>query len=145
MNISSDPDRDLVLVLLDAAAKLEHRLDGALSSIKGISFSEFQILDALQQSHESTATRVGLAELVGLTPSGVTRALKPLEKLGFVQTTKDPRDARRSLAVLTAQGRELVADANGVVNDTIASIEPLRRLPADDRAGLANALGSLVR
>jgi len=40
---------------------------------------------------------VDLAAAVGLTPSAVTRALRPLEKLGCVATQKSERDARRSL------------------------------------------------
>ncbi len=144
MNTPLETDRDLVVALLDASAKLERRLDGALSSIKGISFSEFQILDALAKAHDARATRVGLAEKVGLTPSGVTRALKPLEKLGFVQTTKDARDARRSIAVLTPQGAELVNDASGVVDDSVRGVDAFSQMSPERRNALAEALASLA-
>jgi len=60
---------------------------------------------------------VDLAAAVGLTPSAVTRALRPLEELGCVDTQKSERDARRSLASLTAAGAELLDDAQGAVND----------------------------
>ncbi|NNF55312.1 MAG: MarR family transcriptional regulator, partial [Acidimicrobiales bacterium] len=107
--------RAIVFELLAASDRVQRRLDGSLANIKGISFSEYQLLLAIQDAPGGRATRVDLAAVVGLTPSGVTRALKPLEKLGFVETTKDDRDARRSMARLTSQGTELTNDATGVV------------------------------
>lgn len=117
------------MATLEAASKLTRRLDRALSGIKGISFSEYQMLSHLAAEPGGGVTRVDLAASVGLTPSGVTRALKPLEKLGFVETIKDERDARRALATLTDAGTELVADADGVVADLMdrIEIEPLTK------------------
>ena len=48
--------------------------------------------------------RVDLAERQGLTASGVTRSLLPLEKTGLVGRQPDPRDARVGYAVITAAG-----------------------------------------
>jgi len=112
----------MVLTLLRAAARVEHRLDRALSCIRGISFTEYRLLRELAARHDASATRVDLAAAVQLTPSAVTRALKPLEKLGYVRTVRDERDARRSLASLTPAGAELVRDAEGVVQDDIAAL-----------------------
>lgn len=119
----------MALATLDAASKLTRRLDRSLSGIKGISFSEYQMLSHLAAQARTGVTRVDLAASVGLTPSGVTRALKPLEKLGFVETIKDERDARRALARLTDAGAELVFDADGVVADLMdrIEIEPLTK------------------
>ena len=128
-----NPQRELVLALLSASMRIERALDRALSSIKGISFSEFQLLSALQNEHTQRATRVALASTVGLTPSGVTRALRPLEKLGFVVTERDLRDARRSLAALTPQGVELVEHACKVVDDTLKDLHAVTTLSAADR------------
>lgn len=122
--------RSTVFSLIAAAERVERRLDGQLSNIKGISFSEYRLLDALA-AVEGGTTRVSLATAVGLTPSGVTRALKPLEKLGFVETIRDERDARRSLARLTSQGIDLHRDADGVVNDSIDDMQLAERMPAN--------------
>ena len=124
-------NRTAVFSLIAAANRIERRLDVQLSNIKGISFSEYQLLDALGSALGGSATRVSLADSVSLTPSGVTRALKPMEKLGFVETIRDERDARRSLAQLTAAGRELLSDAAGVVDDTIVMIDLERLMPAE--------------
>ncbi len=134
MGMDTVTDRDLVFVLLEAGARIERRLDSALSNIKGITFREYQLLLAMQNAHGHSATRVDLAQAVGVTPSGVTRALKPLEKLGFVETLKDTRDARRSLATLTAQGLDLVNDGTGVINDVLADMRELRDLHDADRS-----------
>lgn len=136
---------ELLLQLLHTAAVLTKRLDRSLSSIKGISFSEYQLLAALASRPGATATRIALAESVGLTPSGVTRALKPLEKLGFVETSKDDRDARRSLATLTPGGQELAADAAGVVADVLDGIAALDGLSERERARFVTLLDELAR
>ncbi|MFT4541665.1 MAG: DNA-binding MarR family transcriptional regulator [Planctomycetota bacterium] len=101
---------------------LERRLDSSLSAIRGISFAEYRILIALARSPNERASRVDLAESVGLTPSGVTRALQPLEKLRIIKTIKSERDARLALASLTKAGRELVDDASKVIDDLMTTL-----------------------
>jgi DNA-binding MarR family transcriptional regulator len=58
--------------------------------------------------------RVDLAAAVGLSPSGVTRALAPLERRGLVARQPNPRDARVAFASLTDAGRVLVADVESI-------------------------------
>ncbi len=116
-----------ILSLLETAAIIERRLDSALAHTRGISFSEYRILRALAEAPNGSAARVSLADAVGLTPSAVTRALKPLEKLGYVQTTRNERDARQSLAGLTSAGKHLLRDANGVLRDALLD-SPLNEL-----------------
>jgi DNA-binding MarR family transcriptional regulator len=124
MNTVNDPEarKDLAFELLDAAGYLERRFDRALSTIRGLSFSEYRLLRALANQPEARAMRVDLAQAVGLTPSAVTRALKPMEKLCYVETLKSDRDARRSLACLTDSGRELLSDAEGIAKDVLATL-----------------------
>jgi DNA-binding MarR family transcriptional regulator len=144
MHITPDADQEFLLALLHAGAKLERHLDRSLSNIKGISFSEYQLLLSLGGEHNATTTRVDLANAVGLTPSGVTRALKPLEKLGFVETRRDLRDARRSLATLTALGSELVSDAAGVVNDVTADLASIHSLKPAEREKILRFFKQLI-
>lgn len=113
-----------VFTLLHAATRIERKLDQALSCTRGISFTEYHLLKQLQTIHSGSATRVDLARAVRLTPSAVTRALKPLEKMGMVQTEKSDRDARRSMASLTTAGREVLSDADGIISDAISELPP---------------------
>jgi DNA-binding MarR family transcriptional regulator len=117
----------LALEFLDAAATLERRLDRALAMTRGISFSEYRLLRSIGNARSGGTRRVDLANSVGLTPSAVTRALKPMEKLGYVTTTRSERDARQSLAELTPAGESLLKDAQAVLSDIFRSL-PLQSL-----------------
>lgn len=116
-----------VLELLEAASLLERRFDRALSHTKGISFSEYRILSSLAAADTYGSTRIDLANSVGLTASAITRALRPLEKLGLVVTKRSERDARQSLAKLTPAGNELLEDAKGIFQDALRDL-PLHGL-----------------
>ena len=128
-----------VFALLSTANSIEGRLNRVLSNVKGVSFTEYNLLEKLKGLHNGAATRVELARAVNLTPSAVTRALKPLEKIGYVSTQKGARDARQSIATLTPAGEELLSDANALVLDEIAALS----LPRDIRAELTQALANL--
>ena len=80
------------------------------SLVYGASFSEFVILRAVEAEGEQGIRRVDLAERVGLSISGITRALQPLEKLGYVITQDETLDARVRKVVLSKSGNELFAD-----------------------------------
>ncbi len=54
--------------------------------VYGTSFSEYLILRSIHARGDQGIRRVDLAEEVGLSISGVTRALQPLEKQGYIQT-----------------------------------------------------------
>ena len=103
-----DRKSHLVFTLLAAASKIERRFDRVLSGIRGVSFTEYFLLKRLSEQHNHSATRVDLAAAVHLTPSAVTRALKPLEKTGYVISEKSERDARQTIARLTSAGEELL-------------------------------------
>lgn len=120
--------QNFALKLADAAHNVERRLDASLGAIRGISYAEYRLLRALGNSPQSRASRVVLAQQIGITPSGITRALRPLEKLGVVKTVKAERDARLAIATLTSAGEALLQDASGVVNDALDTI--LSRTPA---------------
>lgn len=140
-------DHDItVLALAFAGAwnRLERRLDNSLGAIRGISLAEYRRLRALDDAHDSRASRVDLAQAVGLTPSGVTRALRPMEKLGIVSTLKSKRDARLAIAALTPAGRELLNDASGVVDDTMKTFlgrSPTAASQLDESVDLLDDIG----
>ena len=122
MHIIPTKEQSFALGFAAAWNRLERRLDSSLGSIRGISLAEYRLLRALADAPNAQASRVDLSHAVGLTPSGVTRALRPMEKLGIVSTAKSKRDARLALAALTPAGRELVNDAAGVVDDSMKVI-----------------------
>jgi len=108
---------EFCLRLSRAWATLSRRLDSALGSHHGISFSDYQLLLQLQRAPGGRLRRVDLAEQLGLTASGVTRSLLPLEKIGLVARQSDPRDARVGYALITPAGDELATNATVVVDN----------------------------
>ncbi len=143
MNSNSNENQDFALAIAAVWNSLERQLDGSLGAIRGVSFAEYRLLRALSEAPNSQASRIDVSRNVGLTASGVTRALRPLEKLGLVSTVKSKRDARLAMAKLTPAGRELVSDASSVVNDTMTAI--LERAPKlaaklDNVSSLLNGL-----
>jgi len=136
----------LTLEFLEVAAMLERRLDRALS-FRGISFSEYRLLRSIANSPAGALPRVDLANGVGLTPSAVTRALKPLEKLGYVVTTRSERDARQSLAALTAGGKSLLNDAQKLLQGAIngLSLKSLSPAKIDELQSRLDELRGSVR
>ena len=145
MNTEISSELTLALAFSAAWNRLERRLDKSLGAIRGISLAEYRLLRALDDAPGSQASRVDLAEAVGLTPSGVTRALRPMEKLSIVSTVKSKRDARLAIAALTPAGRELLDDASGVVDDTMKVL--LKRSPemTDKIADLTGLLDEFAR
>ena len=134
----------LALTFAAAWNRLERKLDGALGAIRGISLAEYRLLRALAEAPSAQASRVDLAAAVGLTPSGVTRALRPMEKLGMVSTLRSKRDARLAIAALTPAGRELLNDASAVVDDTMQVLlqrSPQASADADKLIDLLDDLG----
>jgi DNA-binding MarR family transcriptional regulator len=129
---------DTALRLSRAQSALTKRLDSVLAHRHGVSYADFQVLLHLDAAPGARMRRVDLADAVGLTASGVTRGLGPLERIGLVEREKDPRDARIVYAALTATGRErlaeMTASAEEVATDwftsscTAAEVDTLGRL-----------------
>ena len=100
----------LVMDLSTLHSKFLKRIDAQLS-IHGISFTEFLVMYRLSHAPHNMLRRVDLAESIGLSASGVTRLLIPMEKLKMVQREANPRDARVSLVSLSDPGKKLLNDA----------------------------------
>ncbi|MES2019281.1 MAG: MarR family winged helix-turn-helix transcriptional regulator [Pseudomonadota bacterium] len=133
---------DFCLRLARAHAVLLRRFDSALGSQHGISFGDFQLLNHLARAPGGRLRRVDLAERVGLTASGVTRTLLPLEKIGLVSRQPDPRDARVGFAAITPAGHEMVDNASAVVD--LVSREAVRGIEPGQVAAIATILGSIA-
>lgn len=130
---------EFVFALLAASSRIERRFDRILSAIRGVSFTEYFLLKRLKEQPNGTAARVDLAAAVHLTPSAVTRALKPLEKTGYVTSQKNERDARQTVAKLTDAGEELLRDVDAVIGDEISAWA----IPVSDAKSFTSALDAI--
>jgi DNA-binding MarR family transcriptional regulator len=133
---------EFCLRLARAYAVLTRRLDNALSSLHGLSFGDFMILYYLDRAPGTKLRRIDLAERLGLTASGVTRTLLPLEKLGLVLRQSDPRDARVGYAVLTQAGQQLLNYA--LISIAPISLEATKAMSGEQTEAFSAVLGQLA-
>ncbi|MEJ2044743.1 MAG: MarR family transcriptional regulator [Reinekea sp.] len=131
----------VVLQLLQLNSKYAKQLDRKLS-LHGISLTEFQIMKTLQSAPNKVMRRIDLANAVGLTASGVTRLLAPMEKIGLVVKKANPRDARVSLIELTEAGATTLEDAK-VTFDMVCE-EVNYRLTENQQEKLSQFLETLL-
>jgi len=120
----------MLLDLVRFSQDVVKRLDANLS-IHGVSFSEYQVLHHLACSAAGALPRVELARLVGLTPSGVTRMLAPMEKIGLIKKGSHARDVRMSLVKLPKAGeikyQDTTTTVGQVADSFVESLGPDRR------------------
>ena len=104
-------DHCLCLHAQRAARALARRFDEAFRPF-GITSGQFSLLNGLNRPAPPTIGAV--AELLAMDRSTVTANLKPLERMGAVLTTVDPKDRRGRRIALTDRGRALLAAATPV-------------------------------
>lgn len=100
----------------------------------------WRILLALhEQDGESSQKR--LVERLRIDPGALTRQLKALEQMGWIERSMDARDNRITNVKLTGEGRSQTEASlprrNAFLHDTMAA------LPDDALAALSDALGLL--
>jgi len=98
------------LSLLSAITRASAVVSRRFSS-HGLSFTDFMILQKIDSAPGQKLRRIDLAEELGLTASGITRLLLPLEKLGIVKRLTDDADARARFATLTKAGKNMLEEA----------------------------------
>ncbi len=110
--------------------------------VAGLSFAELRLLLAIRGS-DAGRRPTELALDLHLSPSGVTRALLPLEKRGVVERKRDPGDGRASHIFLTAAGVELVDEATQAAGERGTKL--LRRLSIGQTKQLQRLLEEIGR
>lgn len=117
-------------------AIMSRRFDSGLG---GLGFNEFIILLHLSHAEGEKMRRIDLAEKIGLTASGVTRILLPMEKVGLVKKEVNAEDARSSLVSIAPGGRrkleEGIERAELLVSDIV---------PSDRKAEIRNLATALA-
>ena len=99
--------------MLRVHSALTGELDAELQAEHGLPLSSYEVLLFLASSPDGAMRMSQLAEGVLLSRSGLTRLVDRLERAGLVERQECEEDARGLLAVITAKGRELFAEARG--------------------------------
>ena len=131
-------ETQLALSLINLNGKVQRKLAGALT-VRGLGVTEYLVLLQLFNAPEQTLRRIDLAEKTGLTASGVTRVLNPMEKIGLIEKAASARDARVSLVALSGAGKTALEELEEAVNDAAQSM--FGRLDAQQQ----QALGAMIK
>lgn len=106
--LTQSPQQEFIFNFTRAQALMYRRLDSGLG---GIGLNEYIILHHLASSPDKKMRRVDLADKLGLTASGVTRMLLPMEKIGLIKREAHERDERVSFVVLAPGGKTKLEEA----------------------------------
>lgn len=106
-----------IKAIWQTAEVFSRRLDNSLGAYHGLSLTEYMVLETLMEAPEHSMRRVDIADALSRTGSGITRLLKPMEKIGLVEKDVSQRDARVSLVKLTAAGEALYLNAQSSLNE----------------------------
>ena len=93
------------------ASRLSKRVGNRLSA-HGISLTEYLVMHYLEGSPHNAVPRIELAEHLGMSASGVTRLIAPMEKNKIIEKMMNPRDARQSLVKLSKSGQRVYMEAS---------------------------------
>ena len=108
---------------LAASWRLQQKLDRELQRQSRMPHAYYQILAMLSESPEGGIRMSELAELVSMSPSRLSHAIRKLQELGLIRKDADPDDGRASYACLTTAGRDaIVSAAPGHVDTVVASV-----------------------
>lgn len=78
----------------------------------GLNISQFGLLASI--AAKPGVTMSGLAETLELSPSTLTRTLRPLQKDGLIEIVADKQNQRQRLLKLTSEGRKRLGAAGGL-------------------------------
>ena len=81
------------------------------AKLGGLGWIDFLILHALANAVDGRMRRVDLADAIGITASGITRLLLPMEKIGLVRREAHDGDARVSYVVIARGGETKYREA----------------------------------
>jgi DNA-binding MarR family transcriptional regulator len=79
-------------------------------SAQGVGFLEWMVLTLINESPDHKLRRSDLAKAMGLTPSGVTRLLLPMEKVHLITRGEAGEDARERYSSLTSTGTQILGE-----------------------------------
>jgi DNA-binding MarR family transcriptional regulator len=99
--------------LLHAHASLVKQLDAELIAAHGISLSAFEVLWRVDAADHGRLRMAELANLVLLSPSGLSRLVDRLEADKMIERVACPEDGRAINATITELGRARLAEAEG--------------------------------
>jgi DNA-binding MarR family transcriptional regulator len=120
-----NPAIRLIVNLSKTQTILTHRFNIGLG---GLGFNEFLIMLHLYQAENQKMRRVDLAEKIGITASGITRLLLPMEKTYLIKSGPIEQDARVRFVMLTLAGKQKLIEGIERMDLLINEIIPKNKI-----------------
>lgn len=110
----------------------------------GLTLGDYQVLVHLSEADERRMRMCDLAQVLQLSPSGLTRRLDGLVRAGLVSREGSPADRRVMLAVLTDAGWDALRDAAPLHVDSVRRriFDHLDADQVDAMAGIFRAIAA---
>ncbi|MFA6117203.1 MAG: MarR family winged helix-turn-helix transcriptional regulator [Sphingomonas sp.] len=134
-------DHCLCLATQRAARALSRRFDEAFR-VFGITSGQFSLLNALNRPRPPSLGPV--ADLLAMDRTSLTANLKPLQRDGLVLVESDSSDRRIKRLVLTAAGKQVLAEAMPVWSSVHGEIDRDLVTRAASGEALRTGLGALL-
>jgi DNA-binding MarR family transcriptional regulator len=115
--MSVDLKRQLIAQLVESSRLLRNFIDHRAKS-RGTTRAQWIVLFRLRE--QEGLSQVDLADVLELQPISLVRLLDRLVEHGLLERRHDPKDRRANRLFLTAKGRQLVDDLDGL-RDAIAT------------------------
>src|SRR6185312_6682833 len=123
--MSVDLKRQLIAQLVESSRLLRNFIDNRAKS-RGTTRAQWIVLFRLRE--QEGLSQVDLADVLELQPISLVRLLDRLVEHGLLERRHDPKDRRANRLFLTAKGRQLVDDLDGL-RDAIAT-DVMHDMPA---------------
>ena len=135
INWLTAPEMNAWRAYIETYADLANALERDLSEFD-LTLGDYQLLVYLSEAPDQAMRMCDLAEMLQLSPSGLTRRLDGLVAAGCVVRQASPVDRRVMLGVLTEAGRALAGHRNVRAAIPVAELERERRRDARRRDDL---------
>lgn len=133
-----DPEAASGMAVYTAVLRTYQLLNDQVNTVMrrhDLTFARHQVLAWLAMDPESSLTLSWISKTLRIPPATVTNIIDRLEDEGLVRRVPHPSDARTTLAVITARGEKVAAEATRDLNETVYECiglsEPKRRRLVD--------------
>jgi MarR family transcriptional regulator, transcriptional regulator for hemolysin len=117
--MSLDLKRQLIAQLVESSRLLRNYIDHR-AKVRGSTRAQWIVLFRLRQ--QEGLSQVDLADVLELQPISLVRLLDRLVEHGLLERRHDPKDRRANRLFLTASGRQLVDDLDGLRDDIATDV-----------------------
>ena len=117
--MSLDLKRELVAQLIESSRLLRNYIDHRAKE-RGTTRAQWIVLFRLRK--QEGLSQVDLADVLELQPISLVRLLDRLVEQGLLERRHDPKDRRANRLHLTAKGRQLVDDLDGLSSTILSDV-----------------------